>query len=277
LSGPLFLIVILHWLTFRSPIVLDSAAGIWLAVSSAAGVIGAVYKLCLYPLVSPHAQYRVVAASPGPAGLQLELAPVARAIAFAPGQFGFLSMKEEGLREPHPFTIASASSEKGHVEFAIRDLGDYTHELIARAAPGMHAEIYMPFGRFERVSKSRREVWIAGGVGISPFISWLQDETAAQFEIVTLFYFFTPGREFPAADTLKELAIQRGVEFVAISSGPADPLFAVRFSEIARSTSPEDIDISFCGPMGLLREVQRLARETRIPRARIRYEYFDFR
>ena len=32
LSGPLFLIVILHWLSFKSPITLFSPAGIWLSV-----------------------------------------------------------------------------------------------------------------------------------------------------------------------------------------------------------------------------------------------------
>ena len=277
LSGPLFVIVVLHWLTFRSPIALDSAAGIWLSLTSAVGITGALYKLWLYPFVSPHAEYEVVSTSPGRAGLLLELAPVARAIEFVPGQFGFLSMKEEGLREPHPFTIASATHEKGHVQFAIRDLGDYTHELITRATPGMHAEIYLPFGRFERPAESKREVWIAGGVGISPFMAWLQDEAAGRFDNVTLFYFFTPEREFPPASTLNELARRRGAEFIAISTGPSDPQFARRLRELARNTSPNEIDISFCGPKGLLKDVQRLTREAGIPQANIRYEYFDFR
>ena len=50
LSGPLFLIVILHWLSFKSPITLDSPSGIWLALLCVLGVLGALYKLLLYPL-----------------------------------------------------------------------------------------------------------------------------------------------------------------------------------------------------------------------------------
>jgi predicted ferric reductase len=34
-------------------------------------------------------------------------------------------MKEDGLREPHPFTIANSRDEKGHVHFLIRNVGDY--------------------------------------------------------------------------------------------------------------------------------------------------------
>src|SRR5690606_16595059 len=74
LSGPLFLIVILHWLSFESPITLNSVAGIWLATLSALGVAGAAYKLLLYPFVSRHAEYRVVAVDPGTAALHLEMA-----------------------------------------------------------------------------------------------------------------------------------------------------------------------------------------------------------
>src|SRR5690606_36172696 len=82
--------------------------------------------------------------------------------------------------------------ESGRVHLLIRALGDYTRELVARTTPGMHAEIYGPYGRFER-RQAPREAWIAGGVGISPFVSWLGDPEAASFGGVTLFYFFTPG------------------------------------------------------------------------------------
>src|SRR5512138_131971 len=98
LSGPLFLVVVLHWLSFKSPIALASTAGIWLAVLSGLGVIAAFYKLVLYPFLSPHAEYRVVSANPDSGALHLELEPVRNPIAFTPGQFAFISLKEDGLR-----------------------------------------------------------------------------------------------------------------------------------------------------------------------------------
>src|SRR5690606_466221 len=151
-----------------------------------------------------HGVYRVITAAPGASALHLELTPVRRAIEFEPGQFGFLRMREDHLREPHPFTIAARGPE-GQVHFVIRALGDYTTELVKSTTPGMHAEIYAPYGRFTRRTGAAREIWIAGGVGISPFIAWLTTPEAAELDRVTLFYFFTPGREFPSAEVLRRL------------------------------------------------------------------------
>lgn len=277
LSGPLFLIVVLHWLSFRSPIALGEPAGIWLAALSALGIAGAAYKLLLYPFLARHGRYRVVAVSPGAAAVHLELEPVQRPIAFKAGQFGFLRMKEDGLREPHPFTVAGGGGDAGgRVHFVIRALGDYTRELVARTVPGMNAEIYGPYGRFER-RPAKREVWIAGGVGISPFISWLADSEGGGFENVTLFYFFTPGREFPSAEVIRGLAEERGAAVVAVSSAPSSPKFTERFAEIARSSGAADVAVSFCGPSGLLDEIRERMRAAGIPLANFRYEYFEFR
>ena len=277
LSGPLFLIVILHWLSFKSPIAIDDPAGIWLASISISGVVAAAYKLLLFPLLSSHAEYRVAAISAGPSAIHLELAPVKRAIRFTPGQFAFVSMKQEGLREPHPFTIAGGNDANGHVHFVIRSLGDYTQKLIQQTTVGMRADIYAPWGRFKRPSTSDREIWIGGGVGISPFIAWLADRSASGSQNVTLFYFFSPGREFPPVDTLKAMAHERGVEFIPISTGPGTPQFAGRFDEIVRDAGARSVQISFCGPKGLLNVIRARMRELGIPPANLRHEYFEFR
>ena len=47
LSGPLFLLVILHWLSFKSPITLASPSGVWLMLCCGLGVIAVFYKLVL--------------------------------------------------------------------------------------------------------------------------------------------------------------------------------------------------------------------------------------
>lgn len=276
LSGPLFLIVIVHWLSFKSPIALTSSAGVWLASVSILGVSAAAYKLLLYRFVSNQAEYEVAGISPGAGAVQMQLTPVGKAIDFEPGQFGFLRMKEEGLREPHPFTIASAKSADGRVDFLIRSLGDYTEKLVANTKVGMRADIYAPYGRFKRSQAAKREVWIGGGVGISPFVAWLKDE-ANHFDKVTLFYFYTPGRDFPAVELMREMAQQRGAELVSVADGPASPVFRQRFAEIAGEADPADVEVSFCGPNGLLSKVQGQMRENGIPDSNLHYEYFEFR
>ena len=274
LSGPLFLIVILHSLSIKSPIELATPAGLWLALVSVLGIAAAAYKLLLYRFFSTHAEYKVTDISPGGSAVHMTLMPVGRPILFEPGQFGFLRMKEDGLREPHPFTIASGNRPDGQVEFLIRSLGDYTQKLIAETKIGMRADIYAPYGCFKRRMEAKREVWIGGGVGISPFVAWLKDETAGGFDKVTLFYFYTPGREFPNAQVLADMARQRGAEFVPVLEGPA---FSQRFAEIARDADPTVVDVSFCGPNGLLEQIRQQMRRNDIPESNLRYEYFAFR
>lgn len=275
LSGPLFLIVVLHWLSFKSPIRLASPAGVWLATLSTLGIAAAAYKLLLYRFISNHSEYRVVAVTKTDSGLHLQLEPVDEAISFKPGQFGFLSLKEEGLREPHPFTIASGQG--GHMHFVIRDLGDYTHRLLQLTKEGMYADVYAPYGRFERRVTGRREVWIAGGVGISPFIAWLTDPSAERAPPATLFYFFTPGREFPSVRRIEQLAAASATEVIPISAGPSDPAFVQRLESIVAEVGPERVEIAFCGPKGLLEHVRSVMARLGIPEAHLRFEYFEFR
>ncbi|HEX5513717.1 MAG TPA: FAD-binding oxidoreductase, partial [Gammaproteobacteria bacterium] len=252
-------------------------AGIWLAAASLLGVASAAYKLLLYPFLAHHAEYRVVDLHPGDNAIHLQLIPVKRAIQFQPGQFGFLRMKQEGLWEPHPFTIASGTSPDGRVDFVVRALGDYTSKLTTKTAIGMRADIYAPYGRFRRPTQAQREIWIGGGVGISPFISWLQDESAGGFDRVTLFYFYTPGREFPNVTIMKDMARQRGAELVPVTDGPSSPAFTERFAAIARQAGPAAVGISFCGPKGLLQQVRRQMRQHGIPDANLQHELFEFR
>ncbi|MGE8220889.1 MAG: ferric reductase-like transmembrane domain-containing protein [Stenotrophomonas acidaminiphila] len=277
LSGPLFLVVIAHWLSFKSPIVLGSPAGVWLALLSLLGVAAAFYKLLLYPLWSRHARYRLDAVSSTGNAVYLQLRPEGRGIPFQPGQFAFLSFEHDGLREPHPFTIASAGRTDGGIAFMVRALGDYTERLVREARPGLLAEVYAPFGRFLRAPDDGREIWIAGGVGVTPFISWLQDADAVGLERVTFFHFYTPGRELPEVLDLQGLAARRGVELVEIATGPGDAGFRSRFTRLVQESGASAPSIHFCGPGGLLKQVRQLMRETGVPEDRLHRELFEFR
>jgi Predicted ferric reductase len=277
LSGPLFLVVVSHWLSFKSPIVLASPAGVWLAALAAFGTAGAFYKLLLYPFLSCHARYRLDAVSSGGGAVHLQLTPLGRAIPFEPGQFAFLSFEQEGLREPHPFTIACAGGDDGGIAFMVRASGDYTERLVREAKAGLVAEVYAPFGRFRREAGAGKEIWIAGGVGVTPFLSWLQDAEAPGLEQATFFHFYTPGRELPDAVDITELAARRGVELMEIATGPGDAAFRRRFAAVVAEAGAAGVQIYFCGPAGLLKQVRRLMRETGVGEARLRHELFEFR
>ena len=277
LSGPLFLIVVLHWLSFRSPIALGSPAGMWLASLSALAVLAAAYKLLLYPALSRHAEYRLESVSSNDTAVYLQFVPVGKAIPFVAGQFAFVAFKREGLREPHPYTIASAAGADGRIAFMVRSLGDYTSRLVRQVQPGFLADVYAPFGRFRRQPDGRSEIWIAGGVGITPFLAWLQDDAPARSVPVALFNFSTPGRELPGAIDLPALAASRGVDLMEVTTGPSTPAFRERFAAIVAQAGPGGVQVNVCGPKGLLDAVRAQMREHGVDERNLRHELFAFR
>lgn len=278
LSGPMFLVVVLHWLSFASPVKLLSPAGIWLAAVSALAVVAAGYKLLLYPFFAKHGEYQVTSVTPGEGrAILLKLSPVHKPVKFEPGQFGFLRMKEDGLREPHPFTIATGNTTDGNVEFLIRELGDYTRELAAKVQPGMYADIYAPYGRFMRPVSAETEIWIGAGVGISPFVSWLKNGDTSRFDNVTLFYFASPGRQFPSAETLAEMAARRGARFVPIASKVERTQFPEQFAALVKARNENSLSISYCGPIELLQDIRQQMKALKVPETCLQHEFFEFR
>lgn len=90
------------------------------------------------------------------------------------GQFAFVTFDpKEGK---HPFTIASAwDANTRKILFITKGLGDYTKFLPETLHPGGEAIVEGPYGRFTFQDDKARQIWIGGGVGITPFIAKMKD------------------------------------------------------------------------------------------------------
>lgn len=86
------------------------------------------------------------------------------------GQFAFVTFdKKEGA---HPFTIASAwDASDPRVMFITKGLGDYTDHLPQKVEVGSKAIVEGPYGGFTFDDTAPRQIWIGGGIGITPFIA----------------------------------------------------------------------------------------------------------
>ena len=91
---------------------------------------------------------------------------------YVPGQFGFFQFVNEDISmESHPFTICGTSIE-GEMNILVKSLGDYTSNLYKKLTLNTPALVEGPYGCFDyRIGKDK-QIWIAGGVGVAPFISW---------------------------------------------------------------------------------------------------------
>jgi len=95
---------------------------------------------------------------------------------YVPGQFGIVSFQSAQVPpEPHAFTLSSAPSRPGGLQFTIRACGDWTQK-VKNLQTGDRAFIQGPFGRFGHLyaPPDRELIMIAGGIGITPMLSMLR-------------------------------------------------------------------------------------------------------
>ena len=95
-----------------------------------------------------------------------------------PGQFRYVSLWRPGRpfnNEEHHFTISSSPTQPGRHASTIKESGDFTR-TIGQTRPGDKARIQGAYGRFSHVfyPEEKNLVFIAGGIGITPFMSMLR-------------------------------------------------------------------------------------------------------
>jgi predicted ferric reductase len=106
-----------------------------------------------------------------------------------PGQFQFLTF-DAGNGEEHPFTISSSPTQESYHAASIKESGDFTSGIGSKKIGDLIA-IQAPFGRFSYVLHPAEHdlVFIAGGIGITPFMSMLRHmrDTASDMEVLLLY------------------------------------------------------------------------------------------
>lgn len=98
---------------------------------------------------------------------------------FKPGQYVALAAygADGKLGRKHYFSIAGSPNDRARMRFGIRILGFFT-QSIARMKTGDRLAVFGPYGDFTFEPETmRRVVFIAGGVGITPFLSAMRYAT----------------------------------------------------------------------------------------------------
>ncbi len=91
-----------------------------------------------------------------------------------PGQFAFFSFINSKVvtDEVHPFTISSWEND-GNIIISAKALGDFTN-LLPNVEIGTSVETEGPYGEFSYGYNGLKQVWVAGGVGVTPFVSFVE-------------------------------------------------------------------------------------------------------
>ena len=189
------------------------------------------------------------------------------------GQFAFVSFGE--AEEPHPFTISSSWRDDGLLTFLIRELGDYTSTLASRLAVGTLVTVEGPYGRFNFSGPHPRQIWISAGIGITPFLSRMQQLAEhPDGKIIDLFH-ATSAADVRINAQLWRLVAASNVRlhvWVAAESG------RLRADHVCRAV-PEwkEADIWFCGPVDFGKALRKDFIAAGLPASAFHQELFHLR
>lgn len=139
------------------------------------GIAAWFYRAFLFKLFNKTVDYSVSSVNDLGHGItEIEMIPKEHSLQFSAGQFAFFRFEILNKREQHPFTISSHPS-KDALRITVKNLGDHTGQM-NEVKVGENVSVEGPYGMFStRFAKDKDQIWIAGGIGITPFLSLIKD------------------------------------------------------------------------------------------------------
>ena len=197
-----------------------------------------------------------------------------RGMGYQAGQFAFVDFGHKGEGH-HPFTIASADQQE--LRFTIKPLGDFTNRLGQLLQVGQHVQVEGPYGQFNFESDKPRQVWVAGGIGIAPFIGKLE-ALAARGEKVQGVDFWYCVRSIPEGqypENLSTLCEQTGVRLHRVVDELGQRLTPEMVQQTVQDLS--QTSVWFCGPSGFAKALCSGLKPMGLSEADFHAERFEMR
>ena len=193
------------------------------------------------------------------------------------GQFLFVRFpRDKGLNESHPFTISSAPQEDV-LRVTIKASGDFTRYLFQHLQAGMEAVVEGAYGMFDYKTGGQKQIWIAGGIGLTPFLSFVRDMDGTLTQNIDFYYTVRHAEEALFVEELQAAAEKDPHLKLHIRYSAADG--SLRVEEIVRNINDElkQYHIYLCGPLPMIQAFERDFLGRGLLKENIHYEEFNFR
>jgi len=205
---------------------------------------------------------------------EVTLSPKGQKLSHQPGQFLFVRFPgDRVLDESHPFTISSAPGEPD-IRLSIKASGDFTRHLYHHLSEGAEAVVEGAYGLFQYQQGGPKQIWIAGGIGITPFLSFIRH---GNIDREVDFYYTVRAREEALFLDEIENAPKRNPAFRAFARFSIEQ-GSLTVEEIAQNAGDlRERDIYLCGPLGMVQAFAEKFKAQGVPAKKIHHEEFNFR
>ncbi len=275
LMGPFYVLGVCHAYLVPTLISKLPLTRTYVLGMSVLGVAAWFYRVFVHSRIHPRLPYEVTEIQHfGGTVVAVEMATKKTPLSFLPGQFGFFNFPGLNRHEAHPFTVAS-HPDKERLRVAIKASGDFSETLQTQLETGAPVQVEGPYGHFtQRWSSSRRQIWVAGGIGITPFLSLARDLKNSEADI-SLYWTVRTREEAWFDEELRGLADQiPGFTYRLWCSTQEGRLSADVLPEVSHAP---DLDVFICGPEALRDSLTDQLHARGLPRRKIHSEEFAFR
>lgn len=277
LMYPVYIVACAHFYTASKPFGNGEAWGRYYSTAMIIGILAGAHRLIWRDMIKRGRPYRVTSINRGSRYLDIALAPQGSPLRHEAGQFAFLKSSSKGLSEPHPFTIASGPS-RSDLRFVMRTDGDWTSKFSQQIAIGDLVTVEGAFGRSHPIPRRRdgEVLWVAGGVGITPFLSALDELGAHPRTPPPHLFYAVPNIDEAIALPELEAAHRSGV--IQLHLHISQEGTRLTENDITSAFGPDGLSrahVVMCGPGGLLRSMSRAAQQCGA--SAIHIEEFDIR
>ena len=274
---------------------------IYLVVLAVLATGAYLYRSVLPGLLIPRHDHVVIGLDRlGPNVTEITMRPKGEPLAFEPGQFVFVMFDSAAVREGfhaldhqptgsfetvtirtgavrtqfHPFSITSAPGSRD-LSVVVKVSGDYTDALQALEV-GAGAKVEGPYGTFSYTrSSSREQIWVAGGVGITPFLSMVRSLEEGHGYDIDLFYATKSAAEAYFVDQLHRHSEKD--PHLRLHPYPEDESGFLTATRVQRMLGPlKSKEVFLCGPPAMVDSLRHQFLEHGVPARLIHFEEFGF-
>ncbi len=246
-----YLIALYHALFIGSyDLVSLTPLGLWTMGIGLVGTGSSVYMILIYRKTAFKFKGTVKSIETPASGVtEIEL-ETEKSYDFKDGQFTFIKIDKPPFNGvPHPFSISG--SKEGHLYFSIKALGDYTKALGEYLEKGDEIKLTRPYGHMTFETFSSPQVWIAGGIGITPFLSRLRSGEPLK-EKVTLYYSVRTIEEAVHLEYLRKLDAALENFTLEFSESDKDGFLSVENMNLEGKPH-----VFMCGPIPMAKALKR--------------------
>jgi ferredoxin-NADP reductase len=202
-------------------------------------------------------------------------------LSYKPGQYLMINIRQGDKELTHHFSFSSSPTQKEYFEFT-KKLTDHEYSLALKAAKvDDWARIDAPYGQFTFEGEYPKICLLAGGIGITPFMSICKYATDKKLNSkITLFYGCRTEGDIVFKDELESMQSENeNFKMVCVVNQPTSQWkgeTGIITADMIKKALPDyNEDVFFtCGPPPMVKAMETIIESLGLPKNQMKQEYF---